>query len=41
MGTVDLQSCSVGNRTGSDGTDKEKEGEPMSFGVWQLEGNVI
>ena len=41
MGMVDSQSCSVGNQTGSDGTNKEKEGEPMSFGVWQLKGNVI
>ena len=31
MGMVDLQSCSVGNRTGSDGTDEEKEREPTSL----------
>ena len=41
MGTVDSQSCSVGNRTGSDGIDEEKEGEPTSFGVRQPEGNII
>ena len=41
MGMVDSQSCSDGNRIGLDGTDDEKEGEPMSFGVWRPEGNVI
>ena len=41
MGMVDSQSCSDGNRIGLDGTGDEKEGEPMSFGVWRPEGNVI
>ena len=41
MGMVDSQSCSVGNRTELYGTDDEKEGEPMSFGVQRPEGNII
>ena len=41
MGMVDSQSCLGGNRTRLDGTSDEKEGEPMSFGVRQSEGNII
>ena len=41
MGMVDSQSCSDRNRTGLDGIGDEKEGEPMSFGVWRPEGNFI
>ena len=41
MGMVDSQSCSARNRTRSYGTDDEKEGEPMSFGVRRPEGNII
>ena len=41
VGMVDSQSCSAGNRIGSYGTDDEKEGEPMSFGVQRPEGNII
>ena len=41
MGMVDSQSCLGGNRMRLDGTGNEKEGEPMSFGVWRSEGDVI